>query len=225
VRVLLVEDDREVAEYIGRGLTEEGNRVTTCFDGAEGLRAAQSSAFDVVVLDVMLPFLDGFEVTRRLRAEKIATPIVLLTGRDATDDVVRGLDAGADDYLTKPFSFEVLLARLRARTRPQVAEFRSRLQYADLSINIDSHEAWRGKTPLNLTRTEFAILESLMRSAGRVVTRQRLIDSVWGTDREIGNNNLDVFIRFLRVKIDGRGRTRLIHTVRGIGYSLREEKS
>lgn len=222
MRVLLVEDDREVAAYVGRGLEEEGNRVTVCFDGAEGLRAAQSSAFDVVVLDVMLPYLDGFEVTRRLRADKIATPIVLLTGRDATEDVVRGLDAGADDYLTKPFSFEVLLARLRARTRPQATEFRSTLHYADLIIDLESHEAWRGKTALNLTRTEFAIVESLMRSAGRVVTRQRLIDSVWGTDRDVASNNLDVFIRFLRVKIDGHRRARLIHTVRGVGYSLRE---
>ena len=225
MRVLLVEDDREVAAYVGRGLEEEGNRVTVCFDGAEGLRAAQSSTFDVVVLDVMLPHLDGFEVTRRLRAEKIATPIVLLTGLDATEDVVRGLDAGADDYLTKPFSFEVLLARLRARTRPQATEFRTTLHYAGLTIDLESHEAWRGGTPLNLTRTEFAILESLMRSAGRVVTRQRLIDSVWGTDRDVGNNNLDVFIRFLRVKIDGRGRARLIHTVRGVGYVLREENA
>ena len=225
MRVLLVEDDREVAAYVERGLEEEGNRVTVCFDGVEGLRAAQASAFDVVLLDVMLPHLDGFEVTRRLRAGKIATPIVLLTGRDASEDVVRGLDAGADDYLTKPFSFEVLLARLRARTRPQPTVTRSTLHYADLSIDMESHEAWRGKTHLSLTRTEFAILENLMRSAGRVVTRQRLIDSVWGTDRDVASNNLDVFIRFLRVKIDGQRRARLIHTVRGVGYSLREENA
>jgi len=223
MRILLVEDDREIADYIGRGLEEEGNRVTVCFDGAAGLRAAQSSAFDIVVLDVMLPFLDGFEVTRRLRSEKISTPIVLLTARDAPRDVVRGLDAGADDYLTKPFSFEVLLARLRARTRATSADGRSKLQYADLTIDLESHQAWRGKTALNLTRTEFAIVESLMRAAGRVVTRPRLIETVWGAEREVGNNNLDVFIRFLRVKIDGSRQPRLIHTVRGIGYCLREE--
>jgi len=225
VRILLVEDDREIADYIGRGLEEEGNRVTVCFDGAAGLRAAQSSAFDIVVLDVMLPFLDGFEVTRRLRSEKISTPIVLLTARDAPRDVVRGLDAGADDYLTKPFSFEVLLARLRARTRATTADGRSKLQYADLTIDLESHQAWRGKAQLNLTRTEFAIVESLMRAAGRVVTRPRLIESVWGAEREGGNNNLDVFIRFLRVKIDGSRQPRLIHTVRGIGYCLREDAS
>ncbi len=225
MRILLVEDDREIAGYIGRGLEEEGNRVTMCFDGVAGLRAAQTSAFDIVVLDVMLPFLDGFEVTRRIRAGKIATPIVLLTARDAARDVVRGLDAGADDYLIKPFSFEVLLARLRARTRATRAEERTRLQYADLKIDLESHEAWRAKRPLNLTRTEFAIVESLMRAGGRVVTRQRLIDSVWGAEREVGNNNLDVFIRFLRVKIDEPRLPRLIHTVRGIGYCLREEES
>jgi DNA-binding response OmpR family regulator len=222
VRVLLVEDDREVAEYVGRCLEEEGNRVTVCLDGMEGLRAAQKSAFDIVVLDVMLPFLDGFEVTRRLRAEKIATPIILLTARDAAQDIVRGLDAGADDYLTKPFSLDVLLARLRARTRVYSGET-TKLSYADLSIDLESHEAWRGKTQVRLTRTEFAIVESLLRSAGRVVTRRRLIETVWGDDREIGDNNLDVFIRFLRVKIDGTGQRRLIHTVRGLGYCLREE--
>jgi DNA-binding response OmpR family regulator len=222
VRVLLVEDDREVADYVGRCLEEEGNRVTVCLDGMEGLRAAQKSSFDIFVLDVMLPFLDGFEVTRRLRAEKIATPIILLTARDAAQDIVRGLDAGADDYLTKPFSLDVLLARLRARTRVYSGET-TKLSYADLSIDLESHEAWRGKTQVRLTRTEFAIVESLLRSAGRVVTRRRLIETVWGDDREIGDNNLDVFIRFLRVKIDGTGQRRLIHTVRGLGYCLREE--
>jgi len=222
VRILLVEDDREVAEYVARGLEEEGNRVTICFDGAEGLRRAQKSAFDIVVLDVMLPLLDGFEVTRRLRAENNATPILLLTCRDAEQDVVRGLDAGADDYLTKPFSFEVLLARLRARTRAQSGEH-SKLAYADLMIDLESHKVSRGKIPINLTRTEFAIVESLLRSAGRVVTRRHLIESVWGEGRVVGDNNLDVFIRFLRVKIDGPGQARLIHTVRGLGYSLRED--
>ena len=223
MRVLLVEDDREIAGYVGRGLEEEGNRVTVCFDGAAGLKAAQTSAFDIVVLDVMLPFLDGFEVTRRLRAEKISTPIVLLTARDAPRDVVRGLDAGADDYLSKPFSFEVLLARLRARTRATRTDARSKLQCGDLAIDLESHQAWRGKAALNLTRTEFAIVECLMRAAGRVVTRSRLTESVWGAEREVGKNNLDVFIRFLRIKIDGPRQSRLIHTVRGIGYCLRED--
>ena len=223
MRILLVEDDREIAEYIGRGLEEEGNRVTLCFDGAAGLRAARASRYDVMVLDLMLPHLDGFEVTRRLRAENIATPILLLTGRDAAQDIVRGLDAGADDYLTKPFTFDVLLARLRARTRPNSKPGAIKLQYGGLTIDPDSHQAWRGKAPLNLTRTEFAIVEHLMRAGGRVVPRASLIEAVWGAERDVGNNNLDVFIRFLRVKIDQPHQPRLIQTVRGIGYCLRED--
>ena len=224
MRILFVEDDREVADYVSRGLEEENNSVTVSFDGMSALQAAQSSSFDVIVLDVMLPFLDGFEVTRRLRARSITTPILLLTARDTPQDVVRGLDAGADDYLTKPFSFEVLLARLRARTRAGSAGAGLRLRFADLSIDPETHEAWRGKGLLNLTRTEFSILECLLRSAGRVVTRQRLIETVWGPDREVGNNNLDVFIRFLRTKVDSAGQRRLIQTVRGVGYRLRESE-
>jgi DNA-binding response OmpR family regulator len=223
MRILVVEDDRELADYVSRALDEEGNTVSTCFDGRAGLRAAQSSPFDVIVLDVMLPLLDGLEVTRRLRAGAISTPILLLTGRDAPQDIVRGLDAGADDYLTKPFSLEVLLARLRARTRPNYASGCVVLRYADLTANTETHEVWRAYTALNLTPTEFAILECLMKSAGRIVTRQRLIDTVWGMDREVGSNNLDVFIRLLRTKVDGPGQPRLIQTSRGVGYSLRQE--
>ncbi len=225
MHILLVEDDRELANYVSRTLEEEGNRVSTCFDGRTGLRAAQTSPFDVIVLDVMLPFLDGFEVTRRLRAAAISTPILMLTGRDAPQDIVRGLDAGADDYLTKPFSFEVLLARLRARTRPNHSSGQAVLRYADLTANTETHEVWRGYTALNLTPTEFSILECLMKSAGRIVTRQRLIDTVWGVDQEVENNNLDVFIRLLRTKVDGPGQPRLIQTSRGVGYSLRQEAS
>jgi DNA-binding response OmpR family regulator len=224
MRILFVEDDREVADYVSRCLEEENNSVTVSFDGISALKAAQASSFDVIVLDVMLPFLDGFEVTRRLRARSITTPILLLTARDTPQDVVRGLDAGADDYLTKPFSFEVLLARLRARTRVGAAGPGARLRFADLAIDPETHEVWRGKGLLNLTRTEFSILECLMRSAGRVVTRQRLIETVWGLDREVGNNNLDVFIRFLRTKVDSAGQRRLIQTVRGVGYRLRESE-
>jgi len=224
MRILFVEDDREVADYVSRGLEEENNSVTVSFDGMSALQAAQSTSFDVIVLDVMLPFLDGFEVTRRLRARSITTPILLLTARDTPQDVVRGLDAGADDYLTKPFSFEVLLARLRARTRAGAIGAGLRLRFSDLSIDPETHEAWRGKGLLNLTRTEFSILECLLRSAGRVVTRQRLIETVWGPDREVGNNNLDVFIRFLRTKVDSAGQQRLIQTVRGVGYRLRESE-
>jgi DNA-binding response OmpR family regulator len=222
MRVLLVEDDRELADYVRRGLEEEAYSVQACFDGSSGLRAAERSAFDIIVLDVMLPFVDGLEVTRRLRRSGVRTPILLLTARDAPEDIVRGLDAGADDYLTKPFAFDVLLARLRARTRA-AAPADARRRFADLTIDLERNEAWRGKAALRLSRTEFSILECLMRSAGRIVTRDQLIETVWG-DREVSSNNLDVFIRFLRVKVDLPGHRKLIHTERGVGYSLRDSE-
>jgi len=220
MRILLVEDDRQVADYIRRGLEEENYSVTVCYDGAAGLKAAQHQHFDIVVLDVMMPFVDGLEVTRRLRLERNYTPILLLTARDAPDDIVRGLNAGADDYLVKPFSFEVLLARLRARTRSPVADH-ARLQVGDLSMDLDSREVRRGNKTLGLTRTEFSLLECLLRSAGRVVTRERLIESVWG-DKDISDNNLEVFIRFLRNKVDAPGHHKIIQTERGVGYYLKE---
>ena len=223
MRVLLVEDDREVADYVRRGLEEEQYSVTVCFDGTAGLRAAETSNFDIIVLDIMLPFIDGLKVTRRLRRQDIRTPILLLTGRDAPEDVVRGLDAGADDYLTKPFSFEVLLARIRVRTRTVKVRPDSQLRFEDLTMDFDKHEVRRGKTLLHLTRTEFSILECLMRAGGRVVTRDHLINTVWG-DRELCDNNLDVFIRFLRTKVDLPEHSKLIHTERGIGYKLSESK-
>ena len=222
MRVLLVEDDRELADYVRRGLEEEEYSVHACFDGSSGLRAAERSAFDIIVLDVMLPIVDGLEVTRRLRRAGVRTPVLLLTARDAPEDIVGGLDAGADDYLTKPFAFDVLLARLRARTRT-TAPADARRRFADLTIDIERNEASRDNAALRLSRTEFSILECLMRSAGRIVTRDQLIEAVWG-DREVSSNNLDVFIHFLRVKVDLPGHRRLIHTERGVGYCLRDSE-
>ncbi len=221
MRVLLVDDDKEVAEYVRRELEDESFGVVVAHDGATALRLAETSAFDIIVLDVMMPFMDGLQVTRSLRRQSILTPILLLTGRDAPEEIVRGLDAGADDYLTKPFSFDVLLARIRARTRrPDQKD--AQLRFADLVLDLAEHKAWRGQRTINLTRTEFGILECLLRSAGRVVTRDRLIDTVWN-DREVSANNLEVFIKFLRSKVDVPGSTKLIHTERGLGYSLRQE--
>ena len=219
MRILLVEDDRDVAEYTRRQLEDEGHGVVVCHDGAAGLRAAELTAFDIIVLDVMLPFMDGLEVTRRLRREGIQTPILLLTARDAPEDIVRGLDAGADDYLTKPFSFDVLLARIRARTRS--ADAGQSLRFGDL-VARPGHARGAPRQPgsIALTRTEFSILETLMRAHGRVVPRDRLIDEVWG-DRDVTYNNLEVFIRLLRGKVDGDGQTPLIRTERGLGYALR----
>ena len=195
--------------------------VTLSYDGGAGLREAEMHAFDIIILDVMLPWLDGLDVTRRLRLQNVRTPILLLTGRDSPADVVKGLDAGADDYLTKPFDFEVLLARIRARTRVVAGKNPGQIRFADLYLDSHRHEAWRDGRRLELTRTEFSILECLMRSAGHVVPRSRITEFVWG-DRETSENNLDVFIRFLRTKVDPPGASRLVRTERGIGYSIRE---
>jgi DNA-binding response OmpR family regulator len=223
MRILLADDDRELARYVRQGLEEEGHRVTVCHDGSSSLREAERTAFDMLVLDVMMPQVDGVEVCRRLRAQQIATPILLLTARDAPQDVVRGLDAGADDYLTKPFAFDVLLARIRARTRTHGDGTGAVLRYADLLLDTRTREVRRAAETVRLTRTEFAILECLMRSAGRVVTRDRLIDVVWG-DRDVSDNNLEVFVRYLREKVDTEGRTKLIRTERGVGYVLRDRE-
>jgi len=221
MRVLVVEDDRDVADYVRRGLEEESYTVHVCHDGYSALKTAANAAFDIIVLDIMLPHMDGLEVTRRLRRLKVKTPILLLTARDSAQDVVNGLDAGADDYLTKPFSFAVLLARLRARTRAGETRGAEVLRYADLTMDVARHEVTRGRIPLKLTRTEFMLLECLLRAGGRVVPRERLLDRVW-PDRDVSSNNLEVFMRFLRDKVDQEDMTRLIHTERGIGYCLKD---
>ena len=219
MRILLVDDDVEVTEYVRRELEEEGHAVSVCHDGAAGLRAAERHAFDIIVLDVMMPFLDGLEVTRRLRRQHIQTPILLLTARDAPEEIVRGLEVGADDYLTKPFSLDVLLARIRVRTRTR-GDPGQRMRFADLTLDTGTREVFRGTRQIVLTRTEFAILQCLMRASGRLVPRNTLIEEVWG-EREVTYNNLEVFIRFLRAKLDGAGQPSLIHTERGLGYRLR----
>jgi len=222
MRILVVEDDGKMAELLRRGLTGQGHTVDVATDGLKGLEKAQAMSFDVIVLDVMLPGVDGLHVAKRLRASGIRTPILMLTARDSVPDIVRGLDVGADDYLTKPFSFEVLAARLRVIARRTTAESAPVLQISDLTLNTDTHEVHRGKKALVLTRTEFVILDHLMRRAGRVVSRDDLIEAAWGIDREVESNTLDVFIFQLRSKIEAGGAARLIQTVRGFGYTVRE---
>ena len=223
MRILLVEDDARMRALVRRGLAEQGYAVDLAESGPAALERAHATGFDAIVLDVMLPGCSGVDVVRHLRAEKNLTPVLMLTARDAAADVVSGLDAGADDYLTKPFSFAVLLARLRALVRRGPAVHGVRLQIADLQLDTAAHTVARGDTPVALTRTEFNLLECLMRNAGRVVTRRSLIDRVWGADREVEENTLDAFVKSLRQKLDAGQRQRLIHTVRGVGYSLREE--
>jgi DNA-binding response OmpR family regulator len=225
MRILIVEDDRKLARQLKKGLEEHGHSLTVAFDGPEGLDAAQYGEFDVLVLDVMLPGLDGFSIVRRLRAAGRSTPVLLLTARDAAEDVVTGLDAGADDYLTKPFSFKILLARLRALSRRKNVEPRTQLQIGDLVFDPATREVKRAGSVVSLTRTEFMLLDLLIRNAGRVITRSRMIEAAWGNERDVESNTLDVFIRQLRAKIDLPGNHKLIHTIRGIGYALREEDS
>ena len=223
MRILIVEDERRMAEAVRKGLADEGHVVSVAHTGPDGLGQAQDGGFDVIVLDVMLPGLDGLEVARRLRAARIRTPILMLTARDTTADIVAGLDAGADDYLVKPFAFEVLLARVRALGRRGVATQGVTLAIGDLTLDPASHDVRRGGARVELTRTEFALLECLMRRAGVVVPRATLIDSVWGYDREIEDNTLDAFVRLVRQKVDRAGHAPLIHTVRGVGYGVRVE--
>jgi len=223
MRILIVEDDRKLATQLKKGMEEQGLAVALAFDGIEGLEFARQGGFDVLVLDVMLPELDGFSIVRHLRGARDGTPILLLTARDAAEDVIAGLDAGADDYLTKPFSFKILLARLRALSRRKLVSPDTALKAADLTLNPSSREVARAGELIPLTKTEFALLETLLRNAGRVMTRERIIEAIWGNSREVESNTLDVFIRQLRNKIDPPGSHKLIHTVRGIGYVLREE--
>lgn len=222
MKLLVVEDDTKMAELLRRGLAGQGHTVEIAHDGIAGLQKSLNQPFDAIVLDVMLPGLDGLNVARQLRAGGVPTPILMLTARDSARDVVRGLDVGADDYLTKPFSFEVLAARLRVIARRSAAESDRVLRVADLAVNVDTHEVHRGGRPILLTRSEFFMLERLMRRSGRVVSRGDLAEAVWGIDRDVGNNTLEVFISQLRNKIEAGGASRLIQTVRGFGYAVRE---
>ena len=222
MRILVMEDDAKMAELLQRGLAQRGHKVDLAMDGVKGLEKSQNHGFDVIVLDVMLPGLDGFQVAKRLRANGIRTPILMLTGRDSPVDIVRGLDGGADDYLTKPFSFEVLAARLRVLSRRSSEESPAALHVSDLTLNTETHEVHRAGRLIPLTPTEFVLLTLFMRRAGRVISRDDLIEAAWGIDREVGSNTLDVFIFQLRNKIEAGGASRLIQTVRGFGYALRE---
>jgi len=223
MQVLVVEDEKRLAALLRQGLAEEGHSVVLAHDGREGLDTALAGRFDAIILDVMLPVMNGLAVARRLRQARNQTPILMLTARDSTADVIGGLDQGADDYLTKPFRFDVLLARLRAVSRRGPVPRPVRLQLGDLVLNTASRQVLRGNRPVRLTRTEYNLLEFLMRRTGRVVSRDDILDGVWGLDKDVGANTLEAFIRLLRTKIDQGRAPKLIHTVRGVGYCLQEE--
>ncbi len=219
--ILMVEDERRLAQVVRKVLEEEGHTVDVAHDGEDGLAMAMDGSHDVIVLDILLPGIDGFEVCQRLRAGRVDTPVLLLTALDAVEDRVRGLDAGADDYLPKPFAFQELLARLRALGRRRVqAREPDKLQTSDLVLDLRRRRAERADKTIELSPKEFSLLEFLMRNEGRVVTRSQILDHVWGYDYSPDSNLVDVYVTYLRRKVD-RGHDRsLIRTVRGAGYAL-----
>ena len=217
-----MDDDVKLAGVMRQGLREHGFVVDLASDGPSGLAMGLDGAYDAIVLDVLLPRLDGLGVLRSLRARKIPAPVLMLSGRGALEDRVRGLDLGADDYLPKPFDFSELLARLRAITRRPASGPRTVLTLADLELDPAAREARRGNRRIELTAREFALLEYLLRRKGVVVTRDMILQNVWDADYERGSNLIEVYINYLRRKVDHDNATKLIHTVRGVGYVLRE---
>ncbi|MDJ0923701.1 MAG: response regulator transcription factor [Acidimicrobiia bacterium] len=222
-RVLVVEDDGAVRRAVERALTFEGYDVATARDGAEALAIVLNDQIDAIVLDVMMPIVDGLEACRRIRARGDTTPILILTARTEIDDRVAGLDAGADDYLVKPFALEELLARLRALLRRSSGTVAEVMKVGDLVMDTGSREVRRRDEVLNLTKTEFDLLELLMSNAGIVIDRSTIYDRIWGYDFETSSNSLDVYIGYLRRKTEVGGSPRLIQTVRGVGYVVRED--
>jgi two-component system, OmpR family, response regulator len=221
MRVLVVEDEAKLAGLLVRGLLEEGHVADATGRGEEAVWMAKAAPYDAIVLDVMLPGSNGFDICRALREKGVWTPVLMLTARDAVEDRIEGLDAGADDYLVKPFSFEELLARLRALTRRAAGERPVVLEVDDLRLDPAAHRAWRGDTELELSAKEFALLELFMRNAGSVLTRDQLLGGAWDMAFETRSNVVDVYVRYLREKIDRPHGRDSLETVRGVGYRLR----
>ena len=220
MHILLVEDDPKMSELVLRGLREESHEVRLARDGRVAIRLCEEISFQLILLDVMLPNLSGFEVARQVRRRNERISVLMLTARDAPSDIVRGLDSGADDYLTKPFSFEELLARIRALERRSATKPMNVLEVEDLVLDTSSFRTFRSGRELDLSLTEFRLLELLARNQGRIVSRQMIQQTLWGRRREILPNTLDAFIRLLRKKVEGAAQTPLIHTHRGFGYSI-----
>lgn len=221
MHILIVEDKRSFATHMGRALEREGHTISLAYDGHQALRMGRTAAFDLMLLDVMLPGMDGFRVIKTLREDRLITQAILVSARDSMEDIIQGLDAGADDYLTKPFALDVLLAKVRATERriplaePQIAQFE------DLILRPHLCEAQRGSRVVSLTRTECALLETLIRRARTIVPHRVLIEEGWAADADVSFDSLYVFIRALRTKLTKPGERELLHTVRGVGYSLR----
>lgn len=223
MRILVVEDEDKVASFIRRALEEDSYAVDVCGDGTKGLELARNGSYDAIILDLMLPGMPGLEVLKTLRKEQITSPVLILTARAQVDQKVKGLDAGADDYLTKPFAIEEFLARVRALLRRGTGEAAGVLQVADLVLNPAAREVTRAGRRIELTLKEYALLEYMMRNAGRVLTRPMIAEHVWNLDFDTFTNVIDVYVNYLRNKIDRGSERKLIHTVRGTGYVLKGE--
>jgi two-component system copper resistance phosphate regulon response regulator CusR len=224
VRILVVEDERNLNQVLCKKLKLENYAVDCCFDGLEALDYLTTADYDVIVLDIMMPQKDGYSVLSEMRAKGYKTPVLLLTAKDSIDDRIKGLDLGADDYLTKPFSFGELMARLRALTRRPVGQTTNRYEFEDLVVDTDTRTATRGGENISLSHKEFAVLENLIRNKEVVLTRDQIEQNAWDISFEGGSNVVDVYIRFLRKKIDDEFPVKLIHTVRGTGYVMRVEE-
>jgi two component transcriptional regulator, winged helix family len=223
VRILLIEDDIAISRLLKEGLEDESYAVDVAHDGSEGYRTAVADEYDVIILDIMLPGMNGYEVCRALRNDGNKTPILMLTARDAERDIVEGLDTGADDYLAKPFSFDVLLARIRALLRRPNEKLEEILQVGDLKLDPSLKKVTRASQEINLTAKEYGVLEYLMRNKGKVLSKEQIISHVWDFDADVLPNNVELFIMFLRRKIDKPFKSKLIHTVSGFGYKLEEK--
>ncbi len=222
MRILIVEDEKKVAAFIKKGLEEETYAVDVAYDGEEGLFLASESQFDLIILDLMLPKLDGLEVLSKLREKKVATAILLLTAKDSVEDKVTGLNKGADDYLTKPFAFSELLARVRSLLRRGSADAKTLLQVGDLTLDLVTHKVKRDDVEMELTGKEYSLLEYFMRNEGKVLTRTMIAEHVWDYNFDTFTNVIDVYINHLRKKIDKDYPKKLLHTLRGVGYVMRE---
>ncbi|MCX5679007.1 MAG: response regulator transcription factor [Candidatus Omnitrophica bacterium] len=223
MRILVVEDEKKIADFIRRGLKEEGYAVDTAYDGEEGLFLAKTNDYDLILLDLMLPKLDGLTLCKKLKEAKVKSRVIMLTAKETVKDKVLGLDSGADDYLTKPFAFEELLARIRAILRKKETQAPTKLKIADLELDLLTHKVIRGSKEIELTAKEYSLLEYLMRNEGSIVTRTMISEHVWDIDFDTFTNVIDVYINYLRNKIDSGFKKKLIHTVRGRGYILKEE--
>lgn len=223
MRILVVEDEKKVASFIQRGLEGEGFTVDIAYDGESGVELGGQNSYDVILMDIMLPKMDGLAAIKALREKKVATPVLCLTAKDTVEDIVAGLDSGSDDYLTKPFAFSELLARVRALVRRGTQERGAEITYADLRLDPVAHKIWRSDTEIDLTAKEYALLEFFMRNPETTLTRTMIAEHVWDYNFDSFTNIIDVYVNYLRKKVDRDFAKKLIHTVRGIGYVLKEE--